>query len=177
MTTKRYHPVLIGLHWLLAIMVLLSLFMGSRVLAETPNADPRKLELLQAHMTAGGMILVLTLIRLATRLLTPLPPPAPTGHPIGDRLARPAHWLLYTLVIAMAVSGMAMASAAGLPDMIFGESPAVLPADFSHLPERAIHGLIAPLLMLLIVLHIGAALYHHFVRRDGLLRRMWFSRD
>ena len=177
MNTNRYHPVLIGLHWLLAVMVLLALYVGSQLLTETANDDPRKLDLLRAHMTAGGMILVLTLIRLATRLMTPIPPPVATGHPLGDRLARPVHWLLYGLVLAMALTGMAMASAAGLPDIVFGEGLAVLPDDFSHLPARALHGLIAPLLILLIVLHVGAALYHQFVRRDGLISRMWFNGD
>ncbi len=177
MEVKRYHPVLVGLHWLLAVMILMSLFVGSQALAETPNDDPRKIELLRAHMTAGGMILVLMLIRLATRLMTPLPPPVSTGHPLAVRLARPLHWMLYALVIAMALTGMAMASAASLPEIVFGEGLAVLPRDFSHLPERTLHGLIAPLLVLLILVHVGAALFHHFIRRDGLLQRMWFGGD
>jgi len=50
-----------------------------------------------------------------------------------------------------------------------------LPVNFDALPPRAVHGLVAKLLMLAIGLHIAAALYHHFIRRDGLLSRMGFG--
>ncbi|MGQ0547124.1 MAG: cytochrome b [Betaproteobacteria bacterium] len=111
------------------------------------------------------------------RLLTSRPPPASPGHPLLDRAAVLAHWRLYVLVILMAASGFALAVSAGLPDIVFGGSGAPLPESFSAYPARAVHGVVGGLLALLVLIHAGAALYHQFVRRDGLLRQArWPSR-
>jgi cytochrome b561 len=83
--------------------------------------------------------------------------------------------MLYVLVVAQACSGLTMALQAGLPDILFGGHGA-LPADFWVFPVRSVHYVISRLLMALIALHVSAALYHAFVLRDGLLRRMWFGR-
>ncbi len=64
----RYHPVLVLLHWILALMIVLGLFMGSNVLAATSNSDPQKLFYLQMHMSMGLIILALMILRLVVRL-------------------------------------------------------------------------------------------------------------
>ena len=78
------------------------------------------------------------------------------------------------MVLLMAGSGVAMSVLAGLPQIVFG-GVGSLPANFDALPPRAVHGIVAKLLALAIGLHIAAALYHQFVRRDGLLSRMGFG--
>ncbi len=75
----------------------------------------------------------------------------------------------------MVPSGIGMLAPSGAAPIIFGGDGALLP-DFSKYPPRLAHGIGARLLLALLALHASAALYHHFVRRDGLLRRMWFSR-
>ena len=175
MTPKRYHAALVALHWLLAVILIVALAMGTFAVKTVPNSSPDKIGALQGHMIAGGLILLLTLLRLVVRLKTEHPAPATAGNALLDRLARTTHWGLYLLVLLMAGSGVAMSVMAGLPGIVFG-GVGSLPANFDALPPRAVHGIVAKLLMLGIGLHVAAALFHQFVRRDGLLSRMGFGR-
>ncbi len=170
----RYHTALVSLHWLLAVALIVSLFGATFGLKTVPNSAPEKIDALRSHMIAGGLMLLLTLARLVVRLKTAHPAPARTGHALLDRLAPAMHWVLYALVLVMAASGVATAVLAGLPAIVFGGVGA-LPVNFDALPPRAVHGLVAKLLMAAIALHVVAALYHHFIRHDGLLRRMGFG--
>lgn len=174
MAVKRYHSALVVLHWLLAALILLALGMGGLVLVNTPNSDPAKIGALQGHMIGGGLIALLTLVRIVVRLFTSHPTPAPTGIAWADRVAPLMHWALYALVLVMAGSGIAMSIAFGLPDVVFGGA-GVLPPDFNTAVARAVHGAAATALAALVVLHIAAALYHQLVRRDRLLARMGFG--
>ena len=171
---NRYHRSLVVLHWLLAVLLIVALAMGTFALKTVPNTSPDKISALQGHMIAGGLILVLTLARLVVRLKTAHPAPASTGNAVLDRLAPLTHWALYGLVLLMAGSGVAMSVLAGLPQIVFG-GVGNLPVNFDALPPRAVHGIAAKLLVLAIGLHIAAALYHQFVRRDHLLARMGFG--
>ena len=176
MLPSRYHPVLAALHWLLAFLLIALLAAGTFSLKMVPNASPDKVNLLRIHMAMGSAILVLMLIRLAVRLATQHPAAATTGNTQLDTLAPWVHWILYGLVFVMAGSGIGMAALAGLPDIVFAGHGS-LPVNFDAFPQRAAHGIAAKLLMLTIAMHAAAALYHHFVRRDGLLSRMgWGSR-
>jgi len=170
---RRYHPVLVGLHWLLAILILAGLFGGTFELSKVPNSDPLKLVGLQIHMTIGLSILALMLIRLVVRLRTAHPAPVETGNLTLDRLGRVMHAALYLVAIAMAASGMALSVTSGLPDAVFGTG--TLPATFDAFFARRVHGALANLLGLLVLAHVAAALWHQFVRRDALFRRMWFG--
>lgn len=172
---KRYHRALVLLHWLLAVLLGAALAVGTFALKTVPNSSPDKVSALQGHMIAGGLILLLTLARLIVRLKTAHPAPASTGNALLDRLAPLTHWALYGLVLVMAGSGVAMSVLAGLPGIVLG-GVGSLPVNFDALPPRAVHGIVAKLLMLAISLHIAAALYHQFVWRDGLLSRMGFGR-
>jgi cytochrome b561 len=171
---RRYHPVLVVLHWLIALLVVVGLAMGTFGLSTLPNSSPDKIGALRGHMIAGGAILLLTLVRLVVRRVTAHPPPASTGIALADRLAPLAHGLLYLAVLAMAGSGIAMSIGANLPAIVFGGQGS-LPVDFSHLAPRAVHGIVAKVLMALVALHVAAAVYHHWVRRGGLLSRMGFG--
>ena len=174
LSPARYHTALVTLHWLLALLLIVALLMGTFALKTVPNSSPDKIDALRGHMIAGGLILLLTLTRLVVRLKTAHPAPASTGNALLDRLAPATHWALYLLVLLMAGSGVAMSVLAGLPNIVFG-GVGSLPVNFDALPPRAVHGIVAKLLMLFIAMHFAAALYHQFIRRDGLLRRMGFG--
>jgi len=176
MQPKRYHAALVTLHWLLAALLIVSLGIGTFALKTLPNSSPDKIGALQGHLIVGGLILLLTLLRLVVRVRSDHPAPATTGNALLDRLAPAMHWSLYLLVLVMVGSGIAMSVLAGLPGIVFG-GVGSLPADFNALPPRAVHGIVAKLLMLAIAAHVAAALYHQFVRRDGLLSRMGFGRS
>ena len=171
----RYHPVLVVLHWLLAAMIIGGLVVGGQILAEMPNADTGKIFALRIHMGAGVAILVLMLVRLVTRFVSRKPPHATTGNATLDRVGVWTHWALYGLVFLVIASGVSISLLAGLPDIVFFGSGAPLPETFDDLAPRVAHGILTKLLAVLIVLHIAAALYHQFGKRDGLFGRMWFG--
>src|SRR5262249_48788975 len=106
---SRYHPVLVALHWLLALFIIAALALGALVMAKLPNSDPMRLEALRTHMAGGVLTLALRLVRLFVRTRTAHPPMAPTGNSLLDKVAWASHRLFYGLVIAMAASGMTMA--------------------------------------------------------------------
>lgn len=168
----RYHPALVVLHWLMALLIIVALVMGGFMLSETPNTDPSKLYGLRMHMIFGSLILVLVLIRLVVRLRTDKPPHADIGNPLLNKAANWAHWAFYALIILVAGSGIGISIMAGLPQIVFFGSGDSLPPDFWAYPPRYAHEILTKLLGLLIVGHVAAALYHQIVRKDGLLKRM-----
>src|SRR5579872_159528 len=171
---SRYHPLLVLLHWLLALLVPTALVLGVWVMAPIPNDSPMKIEALRGHMAGGILLLALMLLRLLIRLGTGHPGSASTGIALLDRLAWISHRALYVAVIGMGAAGLLLATESGILGLLIGK-PAQIPADFWVYNLRAAHYLISRLLLLLIALHVAGALYHTFVRRDGLLRRMWFG--
>lgn len=170
---SRYHRTLVAIHWLVAVLVIFSLFFGILWLDGVPNG-PEKIRPLQIHVVAGAAILLLMLIRIVLRFTTARPAPARTGHRSLDRLRSVVHFLFYVLILAMVSTGLGMALPAGLPEVLFGDSGKPLPESFGVYPPREGHGLFSRLLLALIVAHVAGALYHQFVLKDGLLRRMWF---
>lgn len=172
---SRYHPLLVALHWVLAVLIAAALALGALVMAKIPNSDPMKLEALRSHMIGGSLILLLMLARSVVRARTTHPAPASTGNRALDRLAWVSHRLFYIAVLGMAGSGLFMAIQTDLPAIVFGGAGA-LPADFWVFPVRAVHYFFSRLLMVLIALHVTGALYHTLILRDGLLRRMSFGR-
>jgi cytochrome b561 len=171
----RYHPILVILHWLLAFAIIGGLITGTFVLSETPNSDPFKLVALKMHMSIGIGILAFMALRLLIRWQSARPPEADIGNAALNRLGSWTHWAFYVLVFAMCLSGLATANLAGLVPIVFGGSGDALPADFSDIAPRGAHALIGKLLVLLMATHIGAFLYHQFVRSDHLFSRMWFG--
>jgi cytochrome b561 len=171
----RYHPLLVVMHWLMAVLLTIALAGGALVLVKIPNADPMKVEGLGQHLAGGILLVVLMLVRLVVRVRTAHPARASGGSSALDRVAWFSHRMLYVLVFCQAGSGLTLALQAGLPDVLFGGHGA-LPADFWVFPLRSVHYVISRLLMALIALHILGALYHTFVLRDRLLGRMWFGK-
>jgi len=168
-TASHYHPLLVILHWLLAVLILAALAVGFFGLAAMENADPEKIAVLRWHMAGGMLILALMIVRFVVRLGTARPAPA-------NRLAPVVHYGFYVLVVLMAGTGYATAIVAGLPDIVFASSGDPLPPTFAIYPTWVAHFCLAAVLVSLIVLHVLAALYHQFVRKDGLFRRMFFRR-
>ena len=173
---SRYHPLLVTLHWVLAVLIIAQLTLGFFGLAATPHSDPQKIGILRVHMAGGMLILGLMVIRFIVRMRTSRPADATTGHPVLDRIAPISHYGFYVLVLLMVGSGFATAILAGLGEIVFGPSGAPLPRTLTIYPTFVAHVFFAALLVGLIVLHVLAALYRQFVRKDGLFRRMSFGR-
>jgi cytochrome b561 len=160
------------LHWLMAVLIVAMLFIGVGMVA---SVSQRHEWLLAIHKPLGIAILLLAVVRLAVRLRHP-PPPLPADLPLLQKFAALAsHWLLYALMLAMPLIGWAMLSAGGYPVML-SESlrlPAIFPTSpVAFAVLRHLHGWLAALLFITFLAHMGAALYHGLIRRDGVLSSM-----
>ncbi len=174
-TPKRYHPWLVIIHWLSALLIILNLAAGTFALKGMPN-DAAKIMPLASHMTFGIVILLVTLVRIYIRVTKPKPAAASAGNVILDKIGVITHYLLYLGALGMGISGVALAAQSGLFSSVYGRT-GTLPADFYAYPVRFGHGFTATALILLVLLHIGAALYHQYIRRDNLLSRMSIRKD
>ncbi len=141
-----------------------------------PN-DVDKIPLLGFHMALGLATLIIMIVRIIARLRLPKPPHASTGNALLDKVGKLVHNALYLFVLLMAVSGMSLSIQSGLTPIVFGSSGAPLPSDFYAFNARILHGIIAPTLLFLILLHVGAAFYHQLVLKDNLLARMWYKKS
>src|SRR5215204_7503825 len=170
----RYHPVHVVLHWLMALLVLMMLGVGKFVMSGVSPDDPQKVFMLQMHAYIGGLLGILLVVRLISRFTTKQPTPADAGNAFLNFVAKVTHFLLYFFLIGMAVSGLGLFQLAQLPAVFSGEIP--YPSNFFQYLPRMGHGLTSGLLLVLVILHIGAALYHQFIRKDNLLARMRFGK-
>ncbi|MEW6286140.1 MAG: cytochrome b/b6 domain-containing protein [Chloroflexota bacterium] len=174
-TPSRYHPLQVSLHWLTVLLVFAAFILG-KTMSSLPNNDSAKLTPLAIHMSIGILTLLVIVVRFITRMKLPRPAHASTGNVFLDWLGKAVHYALYALVFLMAVSGMSLSLQAGLVPIVFGGSGAPLPADFFDFAARALHGFIAPALLLLVLLHVGAAFYHQLFIKDKLFSRMWYGK-
>jgi cytochrome b561 len=130
------------------------------------------------HMIAGIAILVLLVIRLIVRWMTKHPGWASAGNRFFDWVGNLTHLGLYVLTFAMTITGIILASQRGQLARVLGIGT-FTPGSFRRggFSLGFLHGGAWTLLLLLIVLHIGAALYHQFILKDNLMGRMWFGKQ
>ena len=174
---NRYTLTAIGLHWLLALL-LLGMFVVGLYMTSLPFS-PQRLKLYNWHKWAGVTILALSMLRLVWRI-THRPPALPRAMeramPVWQKAAHHAtHHLLYVLFFAVPLIGWAYSSAAGFPIVFLGlwQLPDFVPVS-KELAEaiKPWHELSAYAMAGLVVVHVAAALKHQFIDRDGLLQRM-----
>jgi cytochrome b561 len=169
---QRYDNLAIGLHWLLALMIVGSFAMGL-YMTSLPFSIQR-VKFYNWHKWAGMTILALSALRLLWRLRHP-PPPEAAGPHWQQLAAKATHRAMYALFFAIPLVGWAYSSAAGVPIVVFGvlPMPDLLPTDKALADSiKPWHGRLAYALAALVVLHVAAGLKHHFIDRDGLLQRM-----
>lgn len=182
-TANRYNTLAMALHWLIAALIVgnIALAWYFNTLTGLPKIAP-----VQLHKSIGITVLLLSLMRLAWRLLAP-PPPLPASVEGWARLAAGAvYGLFYVVMIGMPLTGWALSSASVIirfePIRLYGliPWPAIGPlAGLAPGPMKAAHhvfvlghGLLAKLAYALIVLHVAAALRHLVLLRDGVMGRM-----
>ncbi len=175
--SRRYTGFAIVLHWVLALALVI-IFSVGLYMADLPFS-PTRLKLFNWHKWAGITILLLSIVRLLWRL-THRPPALPQAVTLGMpdwqmKAYHATHGLMYALFFIVPLVGWAYSSAAGFPIVLFGVLP--LP-DFVG-ADKALSELIKPwheisafALAGLVVLHVAAALKHHWIDKDGLLQRM-----
>lgn len=159
-------------HWIIFVLVLGMIFAGYFMgdIADKPT----RAMVVNAHKLTGLCILSLMILRMLWAFMNPKPE-LPAGTPSWQRvLERMVHVLLYVLLIAMPLSGWVGAVAAGHAPHLFALQFS-LPIAQSHALDDfsfSIHDVLAVVIITLVSLHILAALYHHVIKKDGILRRM-----
>ena len=160
-------------HWLVAALILVQVTLG--IAAIRWPLSPTKLNLFVWHKSTGMLILALVALRLLWRLTHPAPG-LPADTPEWERrAARASHLFLYALLVAVPLSGWVIASSSGIPFRIFWQIPLPqIAATDKAIADAAarVHLWLLVVFGALLVVHVAAALRHHYVKRNDVLRRM-----
>jgi cytochrome b561 len=177
----RYTATAITLHWVIALGILVQLGLGL-VMVHYPLTVGEQFKLYQLHKSIGITVLFAVFLRLFWRL-SHRPPELPEAMPALERQAASAtHVILYCFMFALPFTGWAVVSASpfDIPTVLFGlipwpDLPVLSTLADKHAAEAVlsyIHSRLAFVLIGLLALHILAALRHHFLLHDNILRRM-----
>ncbi|WP_321797967.1 cytochrome b [Caballeronia sp. J97] len=160
-------------HWATALLLLIQYALAWTM--PDVHRDTQPIGLIAWHLEVGVVIVLLVLVRLLWRSVHPAPP-EPESLPQALRaLGRYTHWLLYLLLIAVPLMGWANASSRDWPVTLFAAMPMPPLSPAGSPVGHALgdwHRVFAWVLLALVGLHVGAALFHQFVLRDGILARM-----
>ena len=174
----RYSGIARFFHWLTVILLLVTIPIGLVMTyrgGELNIWDTTTNVLYNSHKALGVVILAVVLMRLAYRLIHGAPPDEPTLSGLQKLVAHVVHWTLYGLLILIPIIGwigVSMFPALGLFGLL--KLPALAAPDQATAKWMfEVHAILGRLLLALIALHVVASLGHHFVLRDGVLRRMW----
>lgn len=168
----KYSVAMRSLHWLVVLAVLIAV-VAIEVLDFFPKGSAARAALFTVHQTAGLSVLALMVLRLLARLGTQAPPPVP-GSPLVQLVARLTHGVLYALMVGMPILGVLALAWGGKPIQPFGLNLTLAFAQdktLSHLAKE-VHESGATLVYIAVGLHAAAALWHEFILKDRLLRRM-----
>jgi len=161
-TPKRYHPFLVTLHWLTLILLF-----GAGMLSEVGWRLP-----INIHMVIGSALLLVMVVRVIVRLATKRPAWAETGNPLLNKLGELTHLGLYLGTFFILGIGALIAYDRNLFAYAIGTSTTVgRYGTFS-----GFHELSWGLILGLVFLHVGAALYHQFILKDNLFARIWYGK-
>ncbi|NMG44391.1 cytochrome b [Aromatoleum toluvorans] len=172
-TPENYTRPAVAVHWLIAILVLVALPLGYYM--TDLSLSPRKLQLISWHKWIGFTVLLLFIPRVIVRLTRRVPAPVTTMPGWQRTIASITHVALYALMVAVPATGWLMSSAKGFPVVYLGLVP--LP-DLVGKDEalgnllKSTHEVLTSGLLILVGLHIAAALKHHIIDRDETLARM-----
>ena len=175
----RYSQGAIVFHWTIAVLVVINLALGL-----THDYVPRDWNVIPVHKSIGLTVLVLSIGRLAWRLMH-RPPALPFEMAGWEKFAaKTVHWLLYALMLLLPLTGWAFSSFQFHADRppptlswfwLFNVPLLPVGSDLAH-TSRDLHTLLGYLMTALVVLHVAAALRHHFLLKDRVLLRMWPGR-
>ena len=171
---ERFGPVAIFLHWFIAVCIVFSVAFGLiSGYADTAEVTRTTMEV---HQTIGVTIFFMALARLGWRLTHPAPK-LPAAMPRSQKIAAAiTHGTLYLILFALPITGYVGLAARGRPITLFGlfDLPNVVTRSLkTSAAFQNVHNNLQYILYALLILHVGAALYHQFVIKDGLLSRMW----
>ena len=173
---SRYDLIARCLHWITAaVLIAIVVPAGIWIHCFEPADQAFKLQLYNIHESFGVCVFVIALLRLWNRHRRPAPP-LPADLPGSMRVAAHAtHVCLYVLLVLMPITGFLATNAWGFPLKVFGVLPLPSPVGKDEALAKVLsllHWIGAMAIITFIAAHVAGALYHQFVRRDGILRRM-----
>jgi len=168
----KYSLTMRSLHWLVVLAVLIAV-VAIEILDFFPKGSATRAAIFMVHQTAGLSVLALMMLRLFARWGVKAPPALP-GPQLLQRAARLTHGVLYALMVAMPVLGVLALAWGGKPIQPFGLSMTLPLAQNKALASvfKEVHESGATLVYIVVGLHAAAALWHEFILKDRLLRRM-----
>lgn len=169
----NWPPFARGIHWLMAALILAQGVLGW--VGHEMARSPAKVDVMTAHKSLGITLLLLAVLRLAWRATHPAPPPPAGSRTWEIRAAALSHILLYLLMIALPLSGWLAASTSIVPWKLWWLIPwpdLAAPDEALHEIAEEVHEILFKVLLAVLVIHVGAALRHHFIKRDDVLIRM-----
>lgn len=173
-TVDRWGAVSQGLHWLIVLLILVMGTVGL-VMVELPKS-PKYFWVYDLHKSTGITVLALVALRLGWRLVAGAPRPVVGTPGWQAAVASVTHWALYALLFAVPLSGWLYDSMSGLRPMrwygLFGVPKLSAPNPALRETMKEAHELLFWALIALVLVHAGAALYHHLFMRDATLQRM-----
>ena len=161
------------LHWFMAITIIFMFGLGTTMI--NMRLSPMKLEMFIVHKSIGILLLALIAIRIIWRLLNPSPKPSPSIAKSQRKIIFAGQLFMYALMVCIPISGWIINSAANFPLQWFGlfEIPPI--SQQSLVTEgyaKTAHLILVCTLGALVTIHIAAALHHHFIQKNDVLRRM-----
>ncbi|MEI7843142.1 MAG: cytochrome b/b6 domain-containing protein [Gallionellaceae bacterium] len=169
---KQYSQRTAVIHWLVFVLFIAAFFLGHEL--DESKDLAQKLSLYPMHFIIGDLVLLLTLLRIYFRKKDGEPAPANT-NPLLNKLAAATHVLMNISVIAVVVSGVATVATSGVIAALKAGDPNLIP-DFHKVEAKEFHELFIGIVLLLVIFHVAAALYHQLIVKDNLLRRIMIKR-
>lgn len=180
-TPTGYGAIAILFHWTMALLII-GMFAFGKYMHSLPPTDPATFELYQLHKSVGFIVLGLAVLRIVWRLINPSPKMPEGMHKHEKLAAHLGHIGLYALIFAIPLTGWLLVSASpwNIPTIFFNWF------EIFHLPipeflgsreqitqiSHVLHEVSATLILVLVGLHAAAALKHHFLSKDDVLKRM-----
>lgn len=172
-THHTYGSVSKFLHWTISILIIGMLALGFIMI--NIKEDNSRYQLYDIHKSIGITILALMIVRLIWAICNLKPDLPKDIHFLIRAAAHAAHYVLYLLAFAVPMSGFVMSCAAGHPPKYFGlfeiKPPIAVDKVFAKFMGN-MHLFLAWTILILVVLHFLGALWHHFIHKDDVLRRM-----
>jgi len=172
-SAARYGAIAQLLHWSIVVLIVTQFVLANQ--AEDATSLLKKAQTLTLHKNIGMTVFMLAAIRLLWRWANVVPAHLPTVKPWQQRIADITHWALYALILVTPLAGWLMSSAKSYSVSYFGLftfPDLVAPNEDRYQTFKVLHAVLAFSIFNLALLHIAAALKHHFWDKDNVLRRM-----
>ena len=166
---EKYSKRIIIIHWLTLALLVAAWFLGDS-LDDARHEGGATIAGYMVHSLVGGVVLLLTLLRLAFRRTDGIP--LALGDTPLDKVAKGVHHLLYILLILLPLSGIMQVLTSNVGKALMAGDASLLPKKFEGVPAHGVHEILVNVLIAVVVVHVLGALKHQFVTKDSIMSRM-----